>query len=355
MKFPSGRSTGIRIFVVVAFLSACGGVSDSDSTSGHVDGSNQRVELRLGYFPNLTHAPAIAAIETGLLKKQLGDGVSLKATTFPAGPAAVEALFSRAIDATFIGPGPATNAFVRSKGKEIRIVSGVTSGGAFLVVKPSINSPDDLKGKRIASPQLGNTQDIALRTWLKSKKLKTTIQGGGDVSVLPQDNAQSLETFRDGSIDGAWVPEPWATRLIVEGGGKVLVDERDLWPNRMFATTLLIVRTEFLRKNPKAVISLVEANLQAIEQLKTDDPAKSQKLINKGIGKVSKPLPARVISESWINLEFTADPVASSISEMAKDAEGLKLLPSSNIDGIFDLRLLNKALRRAGKPEIKQS
>src|SRR5207253_7177957 len=163
--------------------------------------------------PNLTHASAIVGVDHGIFQKDLGSNVTLKTSTYTAGPEEVTALFAGALDAAYMGPNPAINAYTKSNGVAIRIISGATSGGAFLVVKPSITSAADLKGKKIAAPQLGNTQDVALRNWLKSKGLNTTTAGGGDVKVIDQDNAQSLDAFKQGTIDGAWVPEPWASRL----------------------------------------------------------------------------------------------------------------------------------------------
>ena len=167
------------------------------------------------------------------------------------------ALLAGAIDATYIGPNPSVNAFQQSHGA-VRVVAGAASGGAYLVVKPNIDSAADLKGKKVASPQLGNTQDIALRSWLKQHGLKTDANGGGDVSVIPQDNATTLDTFRQGAIAGAWVPEPWATRLVDEGGGKILVDERTLWPQGQYVTTDLLVSTSFLKAHPDVVKRLLE-------------------------------------------------------------------------------------------------
>jgi len=165
-------------------------------------------------------------VESGSFAESLGAGVTFEVSPFNAGGSASEALLNGAIDATFIGPNPAINAFAQSRGAAIRIIAGATSGGAYLVVKPEITSAADLRGKRLGTPQLGNTQDVALRTWLADNGLSTDAQGGGDVSILPQENAQTLETFASGQIDGAWVPEPWATRLVQEGGGTVLIDER---------------------------------------------------------------------------------------------------------------------------------
>jgi NitT/TauT family transport system substrate-binding protein len=349
----SGRSCArlacvFALFVLVVSTVGCRGKT---SSSAETDGG--KVTLRLGYFPNLTHAPAIVGLEKGFFTDTLGSGVTLKPSTFNAGPAAVEALFSDAIDAAFIGPNPAINAFAKSNGEAIRIVSGATSGGAALVVKPSINSASDLKGKKIASPQLGNTQDVALRTWLGSQNLKTDLQGGGDVSVVPQENSQTLETFRSGDIDGAWVPEPWATRLVQEGGGKVLVDEKTLWPKGKFVTTHLIVRTEFLKAHRDAVRGLIEGLIAATDYLNSK-PEDSRHVVNGSLEKITgKKLAPNVIDTAWSNLLFTTDPIASSLAASAQNATGLGLLEKVNLDGIYDVTLLNQLLSAEGKPEVK--
>ncbi len=236
-------------------LCACGAAAPSGAP----------VTLRLGYFPNVTHAAAVIGVARGTYAQALGAGVTLETKTFNAGPEAVEAIYANGLDATFIGPNPAINAFIRSNGEAIRIIAGATSGGAFLVVRDGINSAADLRDTKIASPQLGNTQDVALRAWLADEGLATDAQGGGDVSILPQGNSQTLDTFISGGIDGAWVPEPWATRMIQDGGGHVLVDERDLWLGGQYVTTHLIVRTEFLTQHPDVVKRLLQGHLQATD------------------------------------------------------------------------------------------
>lgn len=326
---------------------SCGG----DGAPASADGQDA-VTVRLGYFPNLTHATAIAGDRKGIFARALGQD-KLRVSTFNAGPAAVEALFSNGVDAAYVGPNPAINAFTRSGGEAIRIVSGATSGGAALVVKPEVAGPGDLKGKKVASPQLGGTQDVALRHWLASKGLEANLQGGGDVSVVPQDNSVTLQTFRAGQIDGAWVPEPWATRLVQEGGGKVLVDERDLWPQGRFVTTQLVVRTAFLKKRPDAVRRLLEGHVEA-NRFVNDNPGEAQQVVNAGIAELTgNALPDAVVDAAWKNLTFTNDPIPASLEASAEHAKRAGLLPSANIEGIYDLTLLNQVLHTRGQPEVK--
>jgi NitT/TauT family transport system substrate-binding protein len=334
-------------FVLLA--TACGGGDGSSSGAGVGDAPTT---VRLGYFPNVTHATALVGVESGIFKSALGPN-SLEVKTFNAGPAAVEALFSGALDATYIGPNPAINAYAQSGGEAIRIISGATSGGASLVVRPTINAPADLKGKKLASPQRGGTQDVALRQWLKSNNLKADLEGGGEVSITPQENAQTLETFRAGRIDGAWVPEPWATRLVQEGGGKVLVDERSLWPGGRFVTTHLIVRTKFLEEHPDAVRRLVEGQVQANE-LVNANPAEGQRLVNQAITTITgRGVSPAVLEASWKNLEFTNDPIASSLAVSADHATDVGILEKVNLKGIYDLSVLNQVLAAASQPEVK--
>src|SRR5947207_7988319 len=228
MHHPVRTGVGAGFLALALLGTACGSdLGSKTAAKGEVTTAPKAapVTLRLGYFPNVTHASAIAGIEKGIFADKLGPNVDFKPSIFNAGGAATEALFSGAIDATFIGPSPSINAFVKSKGDAIRIIAGATSGGAALVVRQDINRAADLKGQKVATPQLGNTQDVAARAWFLSQGLKTDTQGGGDVKIVPQDNSQTLDTFKAGQIAGAWVPEPWATRLGREGGGKVLVDE----------------------------------------------------------------------------------------------------------------------------------
>ena len=324
----------------------------ANGSSGSPDGNGQPATLRLGYFPNLTHATALVGVQEGIFQRNLGSGTRLETRTFNAGPAAVEALFSGAVDATYIGPNPAINAYAKSDGTAIRIISGATSGGALLIVRPGITDAQGLRGKRIATPQLGNTQDVALRSWLAKQGLRTTTEGGGDVKVVNQENAQTLELFKAGEIDGAWVPEPWATRLEREGGGRVLVDEAKLWPGGRFVTTHLVVRTEFLEQQPALVEKLLAGQVEANE-LVTKDPAKAQQLANAQIEKLTgKALKPEVVAAAWKRLTFTDDPIASSLKTSAANAEQLGLLKPVDLSGIYDLGPLNRALTAQGQPQV---
>ena len=294
MRVRTGRGlTFLAWLVAMAMvLVACGSDSDDSSSSGGTEksessapASTEPVTLRLGFFPNVTHGPAVVGLEGGAFENALGDNVTLEPVPFSAGPAAIEALFADAIDASFIGPNPAINGYAQSNGEALRIVSGSTSGGAFFVVKPEITKPADLAGKKIATPQLGNTQDVAARAWLKDEGFTTDTAGGGDVSIIPQENSITLDAFKNGEIDGAWVPEPWATRLIQEGGGTILVDEADLWPDGQYVTTHLIVATKFLDEHPDVVKQLIEGELDAIDEIE-QNPEASEQLVADGIGRV---------------------------------------------------------------------
>jgi NitT/TauT family transport system substrate-binding protein len=335
---------------VVLLASACAGGDDSAGGSGNTPTRT----LRLGYFPNLTHAAAMVGVRNGVFSASLGPGVRLETSTFSAGPRAVEALFSGAIDATYIGPNPAINAFAQSDGQAIRIVAGATSGGAFFVVKPGIDGADDVRGTRLSSPGLGNTQDVALRAWLADQGLQTDFAGGGDVSIQPQENAQILETFRAGSIDGAWVPEPWATRLVEEGGGQVLIDEADLWPGGRYVATHLVVRTEFLTEHPDVVKRLLRGHLEATDFVR-QHPEEAKEIVNGALETVTgRRLADTTLKTAWSHLQFTVDPIAYSLRKSAEDAVALGLLDPVDLNGIYELTLLNEVLSQAGRPEVSQ-
>ena len=311
--------------------------------------------VRIGFFANVTHAPALVAAQLGLFEKALAkEGTKVEYTVFNAGPAEIEAMKGGAIDIGYIGPNPSVSGYTSTDGTLLRVVAGATSGGAQLVVRPGINSIADLKGKKIASPQLGNTQDVALRSYLKDKGLSTTTAGGGDVTIVPTDNATTLTLFKKGDLDGGWLPEPWASRLVLDAGAKVLVDEKDLWPGGQFVTTDIIASQNFLKQYPGTVRTVLQANNSAIKWIaKNILPAKDavQEQITKWTG---KPLADNVITRSWGNLRFTWDPLPATLKKSADDAvnAGLLTLKPGALNGIYDLRLLNSVLKAAKAKQL---
>jgi NitT/TauT family transport system substrate-binding protein len=338
---------GVVAVAVLTGAAACGS-SDDDSGGTASGASGTASTLRLGYFPNVTHATPVVGVAKDFFAKQLG-GTKLETQTFNAGPAEVEALLGGDLDAGYLGPNPAINAFVKTKGEGIRIIAGATSGGAQLVVQPGITSAADLKGKRVASPQLGNTQDVALRAWLKGQGLTPSSQGTkGDVEVEPQENATTLQLFQDKKIDGAWVPEPWASRLVLDGGGKVLVDEKTLWPGGKFVTTHLIVRTQFLEKYPETVKALLTGEVETNKWIAAN-PADAKTTVNAEIKRITtKALKPDVLDRAWSNIEVTTDPVAASLKKSADDATAAGLLKQADLKGIYDLTLLRQVLQGSG-------
>jgi NitT/TauT family transport system substrate-binding protein len=341
---PLSRAVLVALVPALLALSACGGTSSADSSAS----SSPATELRLGYFANLTHAPALIGVQNGLFAKELG-ATKLKTQVFNAGPDEVTALFAGALDAAYIGPSPTVNAYGQSDGDAIRIIAGAASGGAELVVRDGIDSAADLKGKTLASPQLGNTQDVALRTWLTSQGLKNSVTGGGDVTIKPTKNSDVLNLFKNGTLDGGWEPEPYASRLVLEGKGHVLVDERDLWPGGKFTTTNLVVRTAFLKQHPDAVAALLRGHVAAV-QLATKDAAAAKTAINAGLKAAgSSALSAPVFDRAWQELSVTYDPIASALKTSADN--GVKAGTAEkkiDLSGIYDLTPLNAVLKAQG-------
>lgn len=340
----SGRLLPAAVLLLALAASGCA----SDPALGN-DG---RVRLKLGYFPNLTHATAIYGVAAGVYTEALGEDTDFSTALFNAGPEAVEALFSGAIDATFIGPSPTINAHAVSFGQAVRVVAGATSGGAAFVVRPEIGDAEDLRGRTVASPQLGNTQDVALRAWLAEQGLQTDERGGGDVKVQPQGNAQILDAYRAGAIDGAWVPEPWASRLVQEEGANVLVDEADLWPDGRYVTTHLLVRADYLEQHPRQIEALLRGHVAATRRV-TGQPEEAKRVVNQALGEIAgQPLKTRLLDAAWANLTFTVDPVASSLRRGAQEAVALDLIDPVELDELYQLGPLNQILREAGQPEV---
>ena len=311
------RASSRWFVLVVVVLASCGSQQASNPSTG------DKIQVRLGYFPNLTHATALVGIKKGFLQDALGAQTTLQPSAFSSGSNLVEALLSGSVDATYIGPNPTLTAYARSHGQAVRVISGATSGGAALVVRPGVPL------KTLASPGLGSTQDVALRWWLKQN-------GRADeITVLPQDNSQTLQTFKSGQIDGAWVPEPWATRLVLEAGGRVLVDERDLWPGGQFATTLLVFRTDFLLQHPETVKRLLAGHTQADQWLNAN-PTEAQAAVTDYLTELtgSKLSPA-VTATAWSHMTFTLDPLPATLRTSADHAIQLGLLPPVDLTDLY--------------------
>ena len=310
--------------------------------------------IRVGYFPNITHSQALLGLARGDFQKALGSNVAIQTTVFNAGPSVIEALFAGQINLAYIGPNPAINGYVQSKGEALRVVAGAASGGAGLVVRAGANiqSTADLAGKRLATPQLGNTQDVALRNYLAAHGLKP-VEQGGDVQIIPTQNPQILDLFKNGQIDGAWVPEPWASRLVVEGGGQIFVDERDLWPDGDFTTACIIVSAEFLKAYPDVVKAWLTAHVE-VTQWETAHPAEAQTLLNAEIEKLAgKKLPEAVLAQAWMRLRPTWDPISASLIASADAAYAAGFLKTKpDLGGIYDLTLLNEILKSKGLAEV---
>jgi NitT/TauT family transport system substrate-binding protein len=341
------------ILALVALLAAtaCSRAEPSPSDTAAPVAGGVAPEVRLGYFPNVTHAPAIIGVEQGLYSAELGD-TTLTPQTFNAGGDAVNALLGGSLDITYIGSGPAINAFAKSEGAAVRLVAGATEGGAQLVVKPEITSPEQLKGKTIATPQLGNTQDIALKKWLAENGL-TAGDGPEDVTIANLENPRTLDAFRQGQVDGGWLPEPWSSRLVLDAGASVLLDERTLWPNGRFPTTVVLVRTEFLQQYPETVGAVLRGHLKAID-LAAADPALASAIVNTGLQKLTgNPLAQPVIDRAFANITLDPDPLASTFPQLARDSAtaGITDQPT-DVTGLLDVGPLNAQLQAAGKPAV---
>jgi NitT/TauT family transport system substrate-binding protein len=303
--------------------------------------------LRVGYFPNITHAQALVGRANGQFEKSLGAGVQVEWKAFNAGPSAIEALFANAIDLTYVGPNPTVAGYFRSQGAAVRVIAGAASGGASLVVRKDagIQSASDFHGKKVATPQLGNTQDVALRSWMRANGLKSR-EKGGDVQVIPISNPDQLTLFLKGQIDAAWAPEPWAARLVHEGGGRIFLDERDLWPDHQFVITNIIVSPKFLKEHPDVVKNFLRTHVELTEWI-NKNPAQAKQTMNQQLQKeTGKALPAEVLDEAFSRMQVTYDPIHSSLLKSTQQAfdEGFLGRTQPDLSGLYDLKLLNEVL-----------
>lgn len=336
-------------------LAAC---DNAGATKAPVGQSSAPVTVHLGYFPNITHAVALIGVAKGTFARALGNNQLDASKTFNAGPALMEALSAGDIDIGYVGPNPAINTYVKSHGDALRIIAGASSGGASFIVRPEANikTASDLKGKKLATPQKGGTQDIALRHYLQTNNLKTS-EEGGDVQILPTDNAVILSEFKQGQIDGAWVPEPWASRLVQEAKGTIFLDERSIWPNNKFISTVVVARKEFLDQHPDVVQKFLQAHVETVQYINSNLPD-AEKTANEQLKKLTgKALSTKLIDGSFENLDITYDPLVSTLFKSADSAYALGFLGKSKPDlsSIFSIDQLNAVLSSKGLPKISAS
>jgi NitT/TauT family transport system substrate-binding protein len=341
------------VAAIAALAAGCGSSASSGSgSSTNSNSSSSHVTLRLGFLANITHAPALVGLNKGFFTKNLGDGVTLKTSVFSSGTEETTALLAGQLDAAYVGPNPAINAWQKSSGKAIKIISGAASGGASLVVKPSISSASQLKGQKVATPSLGNTQDVALRYWLKQHGLTTTQTGGGDVAVTPiKPNSAAVLQFKSGQIAGGWEPAPYDSEMVADGG-KVLVNEASQWPGGKFVTTNLVVTQSFLKAHASVVSNLLKGQVESVKYINANTSAAETSANAELTTLLGKGLKSSALAASFKEITFTNDPIASSLTTDAKHAEAVGLLQPVSLNGIYDLGPLNTVLKANGEPQV---
>ena len=347
------RNAVVKKLTIALLVVTCVALISRSPVIGSAQAQGAPKLLRIGYFPNINHAQAVIGFGTGDFQKELGSNIQVQPYIFNAGSSAIQALLANRIDATYVGPGPAVNGYVASQGNGLRIISGAV----FVVRNDSgINSPKDFANKVFASPQLGNTQDIALRNYLHSKGYQTK-DAGGNVTVTPVDNPIILTLFLKKQIDGAWVPEPWGARLVNEAGGKILVDERTLWPpDGKFVTANVVARTDYLQQNPDVIKKLLAANLNETSWINNHTDA-AIKTFNTEFKKLAgKTIAEKELRQAWSRIQFTYDPLKLSLFQGANSAYDLGFLakgkPRPDVSGIYDLTILNDVLKEKGLQPI---
>jgi NitT/TauT family transport system substrate-binding protein len=328
--------------------------SGNDRSASNIQTSEQNT-LRIGYFPNINHAQAVIGLGRGDFQNALGDNVQVTTQIFNAGPPAIEALFANQIDVAYIGPNPAINGYVQSNGEALRIISGAASGGAVFVVRndSGINSPQDLANKKFSSPQLGNTQDVALRKYLLDNGYNTK-ENGGNVEIIPAKTADIVSLMIKKDIDGAWIPEPWGAKLIKEANAKVLVDERDLWPDGQFVSAHIIARTDYIERNPDIIKKLLNAHIDMTAWI-NDNRDGALQIFNAELNKLmGQTIPEDELREGISRIKLTHDPIKESLFKAANDAYDIGFLGKTRpeLSEIYDVNILNEVLKGRGLQEI---
>ena len=323
MNARSAITAGIVGIVALSAL----GVAFNSSDTTHEN------KLRIAYFPNIGHAVPIVGIEQGYFADDLGSEIEIETRVFDSGPQVIESLFSNSVDIAYVGPGPAINGHLNSENKNVKILAGAASGGASFIVHPNseITSASDFAGKKIAAPQIGNTQDVSLRNYLSENGLQPK-EKGGSVTVYNIPNPDIYTLFVKGEVDGAWVAEPWATILETELDGNRLFYEEDLWPGKQFASVLVIGNTDYVKNNPETVSNFLQSHHNTVQWI-NENPVETRNVFNSFLKSyLGQSLSDEIVDIALSNLQIIDDPLPSSIHSFAEQADSLGYLGRNGYD-----------------------
>lgn len=313
-----------------------------------------KITIRVGHFPTITHAQGVighglSRQNQGWFEKSFGPDIDIQWFIYSDGPSAMEAVFADSIDLVYVGPSPTINAYIRSKGKILRIIAGACSGGAALVVQPEIKTIPDFKGKKIATPQFGNTQDVAARSWFKKQGFHVILTGG-DLNIIPMSGSSQLTLFKQKVMDGAWNVEPWVSRLVLEAGGVVFLNESEIWPETggEYVTTHLISSQKFLDEHSELVRTWVQSHVNLTKWI-NQHPNEAKALVNRELKEeIKKDLSQEVLDRAWKQLKITNNPIPLSLFITAEEAYRIGFIKQKpDLEGIYDLRFLKEALKQS--------
>ena len=321
----------VGIAIVVVGIIALVGLNQAS-----VDDSQNKI--RVAFFPSIVHAVPIIGMETQIFANNLNDDLDIEVKIFDSGPQVIESIFSNSVDIAYVGPGPVINGFLKSDGNDLKILAGAANGGASFVIQKNsgLELIENYSGKRVAAPQISNTQDVSLRHYLAENGLKSA-EKGGDVFVLNIANPDIYTLFAKGDIDGAWVPEPWATMLVEELDGIRLFDENEFWPENKFSSVLLIGRSDYIEKNPEIIKKWINANEKTVQWI-NNHPDESKKLYNEFLKSyMGRTLPENIVEKAFSNIIITSEPLENSVYTFAERADALGYLGRDGytLDGIF--------------------